>query len=90
MSMLPLKLAPSMMLTVGAKDISANLRRLLHENGFLRLQVAVHRALDDDELRADIRFDRALRTDGQALRVRDRSLDPPLESTGPRRRSNRP
>ena len=45
---------------------------------FSALQIAVDRALDDDELRVDIGLDRALRADGQTLGMRDRPLDPAL------------
>src|SRR6185312_11878869 len=62
----------------GRKDISTHPRSLFDEYGFLRVQIAVDRALDNDELRTNIRFDRALRTDGKALGVGDRALDAPL------------
>src|SRR6202021_2836519 len=58
----------------GGKNIAATLRRLLHEHGFLGLQVAIDRALDDDRLRADICLDRALDAHGQALGMRDRAF----------------
>ena len=70
MSMLPLKLAPSMMLTAGAKILPRTFAGLLHEDGFVGMQIALHRALDDDQLRADVRLDGALRADGQTLRMR--------------------
>src|SRR6202049_425362 len=63
----------------GREDIAANLRGILDEHRFLRLQVAVDGSLDNDELRANIRLDRALRADRQALRMGDRSLDAALD-----------
>ena len=67
MSILPLKFAPSVMLTGRRKNIPADFCRLLHEYGFLGLQVAVHRPFHNDELRFDIGLDRALGADGQTL-----------------------
>src|ERR1700691_127536 len=63
----------------GRRDIPADLGGFLHDHGFFGPQVALDRTLDDDGLRANIRLDRALGSDRQALRVRDRPFEAPLD-----------
>src|SRR5580658_4443738 len=63
----------------GRINVAVNLGRVLHEHGLLGVQISFHRAFHDDELRRDIRLDRALRTDGEPLRMGDRAFDPALD-----------
>ena len=60
-------------------DVAPQIARLGDEHGLLRLQIALDRALDFDDLRLDVRFDLAFLAHRHALRVMDRSLDLSLD-----------
>ncbi len=79
MSMLPLKLAPSVMLTVGAKMLPHTFAVSFTNTDFsaCRSPSTVPSTMMSCAL--DIRLDGALRADGQALRVGNRALHAALD-----------